>query len=123
MLVRTMHYLRAALLGLFVAAQVAGVIPLIYEHTLNVYETVPVSAHGHPHVRPDAAHPDADHHHGALGLHDQCCALHHTLTGPLPDVIEATPADFRGVRMTPYELIALSGSDPPVLSRPPRALL
>jgi len=58
--VRTIHNLRAVLLGLFVVAQVAGVIPLIYEHTLNVYETVPVKAHGHLHVRPDSAHPDAE---------------------------------------------------------------
>src|ERR1700736_6120534 len=119
--VRTIHNLRAVLLGLFVLAQVAGVIPLIYEHTLNVFETVPVKAHGHPHVRPDIEHPDADHHHGALDLHDQCCALH-TLAGPLPQPIDDAPVDFVSVRIAPDELIALTGGKPGVLDRPPRPL-
>jgi hypothetical protein len=118
--VRTIHNLRAVLLGLFVLAQVAGVIPLIYEHTLNVFETVPVKAHGHPHVRPDIEHPDADHHHGALDLHDQCCALHNSLTGPLPNVIEAAPVGLMTMRVASYDLVALAGSDPPVPDRPPR---
>ena len=61
---RTIRYLHASLLALFVVAQVAGIIPLIYEHTLNVYEATPVAAHGHPHVKPTVAIPDADHHHG-----------------------------------------------------------
>jgi hypothetical protein len=123
MLVRAMRHLRTTLLGLFVVAQVAGVIPLIYEHTLNVYETAPVSAHAHPVVRPDVVHPDADHHHCALDLHDQCCALHHTLAGSLPTVIEATPVDFRSVLVMPYELVALTGRNPPVPDRPPRLSL
>ena len=117
---RTIHNLRAVLLGLFVLAQVAGVIPLIYEHTLNVFETVPVKAHGHLSVRPDNAHPDADHHHGALDLHDQCCALHNSLTGPLPNVIEAAPVGFMTMRVASYDLVALTGSHPPVPDRPPR---
>ena len=100
-------------------AQVAGVIPLIYDHTLNVYETAPVAAHGHAHVKPTVANPDADHHHGALDLHDQCCALH-TLAGPLPHVIDAAPVAFASVRIVPDESIALTGANPGVLDRPPR---
>ena len=64
--VRTVRGLRASLLALFVVAQVAGVIPLLYDHTLNVYETTPVGVHKHPHVKPTFTNPDADHHHGAL---------------------------------------------------------
>jgi hypothetical protein len=119
MFVRTIYWLRACVLGLFVVAQVTGVIPLIYDHTLNVYETAPVAAHGHHHVKPTAANPDADHHHGVLDLHDQCCALH-TLAGPLPHVIDAAPVDFASVRMVPDQLIALTGGSPGVLDRPPR---
>ena len=52
MLVRTIYWLRACVLGLFVVAQVAGVVPLIYDHTLNVYETTPVATHGHHQVKP-----------------------------------------------------------------------
>jgi len=117
--VRTIRCLRASLLALFVVAQVAGVVPLIYDHTLNVYETAPVAAHGHAHVKPTVANPDADHHHGALDLHDQCCALH-TLAGPLPHVIDAAPVAFASVRIVPDESIALTGANLGVLDRPPR---
>ena len=79
--VRTIRWLRTILLGLFALAQIAGVSPLMYQHTLNVYETAPVA--GHHHVRVATTAPDADHHHGILELHDQCCTLH-TLAGPLP---------------------------------------
>src|ERR1700738_3331000 len=116
---RTIRCVRLSLLAFFVLAQVAGVVPLIYDHTLNVYETVPVSAHAHAHVKPTIAEPDADHHHGALDLHDQCCALH-TLAGPLPHVIDAVPVSFPSVRVIPEELIALTGANPGVLDRPPR---
>jgi len=50
--VRTIRCLRASLLALFVVAQVAGVVPLIYDHTLNVYETAPVIAHRHKEFDP-----------------------------------------------------------------------
>jgi hypothetical protein len=117
--VRTIRCVRASLLALFVVAQVAGVIPLIYDHTLNVYEAVPVAAHRHANVKPTVANPDGDHHHGALDLHDQCCALH-TLAGPLPNTIDAAPIGFESVRMIPDEWIALAGGTPGVLDRPPR---
>jgi len=117
--VRTIRCLRASLLVLFVVAQVAGVVPLIYDHTLNVYEATPVAAHGHARIRPTVASPDADHHHGALDLHDQCCALH-TLAGPLPHVIDAAPVAFASVRIAPDESITLTGANPGVVDRPPR---
>ena len=116
---RTIRCLRASLLALFVVAQVVGIIPLIYDHTLNVYEATPVAAHRHAQVNPTAANPDADHHHGAFDLHDQCCALH-TLAGPLPHVIDAVPVTFLSIRLTPEELIAPAGGNTAVLDRPPR---
>ena len=118
---RTIRCVRLSLLAFFVLAQVAGVVPLIYDHTLNVYETVPVSAHAHAHVKPTITEPDADHHHGALDLHDQCCALH-TLSGPLPHVADAAPVNFAGVLIVPEQLVALIGTDPASLDRPPRPL-
>jgi hypothetical protein len=116
---RTIRCLRASLTALFVVAQVAGVVPLLCDHTLNVYEGVPVASHGHPLIEPTAATPDAGHHHGALGLHDQCCALH-TLAGHLPHVVDAAAVDFASARIFPDELIARSGGNPAVLDRPPR---
>jgi hypothetical protein len=119
MFARTVRCFRASLLALFVTAQVAGVVPLIYDHTLNLYEAAPVAAHGHGHASPTIANPDADHHHGAIDLHDQCCALH-TLAGPLPPVIDAAPVSVASVRLVQSELLALSGGNPGVLDRPPR---
>jgi len=121
MLVRPVQRLRAFLLAIFVVAQIAGVVPLLYDHTLNVYETTPVAAHKHPHVAPTAAHPDADHHHGALDLHDQCCTLH-MLAAPLPQASGVARVDFASVPIFAVELTALSGSNPAVLDRPPKPL-
>src|ERR1700737_3859886 len=97
---------RACLLALFTLAQFVGVIPLIYDHTLNVFETTPVAGHSHVHTGSSIAAPDSGHHHGVLDLHDQCCALH-TLAGPLPQISNPTPVEFAGVRLMPVALIAL----------------
>ena len=107
---------RAWMLVLFVVAQVGGVVPLIYDHTLNVHESMPVPAHRHAHAKPTVTKPDADH-----DLHDQCCALH-TLAGPLPHVIPAAPVDFASVPLVPDDLIAVVGVVASVLDRPPRPL-
>ena len=119
--VLSIRYLRASLLALFVVAQVAGVVPLIYDHMLNVYETTPVAGHHHPHVKPTVTHPDADHHHGMIDLHDQCCALH-TLAGPLPYFGDNVLIDFASFRIMPDDVIALTGDNPAVLDRPPRPM-
>jgi hypothetical protein len=117
--VRSIRCLRACLMALFVVAQVAGVVPLICDHTLNVYEATPVAAHRHLPVNSTLASPDADHHHGLLGLHDQCCALH-TLSGPLPHVFDTDLVDLASVRIVPDELVALFGGNHGVIDRPPR---
>lgn len=115
---RTIRCLRASLLGLFVVAQVGGIIPLIYDHTLNVFETTPVAGHSHVHVRSSIG-TDAGHHHGLLGLHDQCCALH-ALAGPVPHVANTAPVEFGGVRMVSSGVIAVVEDSPNPLDRPPR---
>src|SRR5262249_7652378 len=117
--VRTIHYLRACLLGLFVVAQVAGIVPVMYEHTLNVYETVPIAAHQHRLVNPTVANPDADHHHGLLDFYDQCCALH-TLAGPLPRGLDVTPAHSVSGPIVSAEVIAITGGSPSLPDRPPK---
>jgi len=118
---QTIRWFRACLLAVFVTGQVAGVIPLIYDHTLNVFETTPVAGHAHVHLASDVASPDRDHHHGVLDLHDQCCALH-TLAGPLPYGVDAAPVAFVGVRMVPVAAIFLAQRDPVLPDRPPRLL-
>jgi hypothetical protein len=120
--VRKIRFLREALLALFLTAQGLGVVPLLYDHTLNVFETAPVAAHGHSRVLPTLGQPDADHHHGTLDLHDQCCALH-TLAGPLPHALQAPGLAFAGVRLEHEVSFAPPADDPGVLDRPPRPLL
>jgi hypothetical protein len=118
-LVRTIRWMRPILVGVFALAQIAGVVPLTYQHTLNVFETTPVA--GHHHVRVATTAPDAGHHHGILDLHDQCCTLH-TLVGPLPRVAEIVLADASSVRIAPASLVALTNADPSRLDRPPKPL-
>jgi hypothetical protein len=117
----TIRCFRACILALFVVAQAAGVVPLMYDHTLNVFETTPVAGHSHIHVGTGVATPDFDHHHGVLDLHDQCCTLH-MLAGPLPQIADAVPAELAGVRMIPVAAIALSDGAPIHIDRPPRPL-
>jgi hypothetical protein len=118
---RAIRWVRACVLGLFVAAQTAGVVPLLYDHTLNVVETVPVGAHHHRHVEPTATYPDADHHHGLLDLHDQCCALH-MLTGPLPEILDTSSVAFTPARLAPAEVVVLAGGISGLPDRPPKPL-
>ena len=108
---QTIRSFRGYLLALFVVAQVAGVVPLMYDHTLNVFETTPVAGHTHILVGSGIAAPDGDHHHGILGLHDQCCALH-TLAGPLPQIAITAPVELSGVRMMPTASFALTEGVP-----------
>ena len=119
--VRNIRCVRTFLLAIFVVAQVAGVASLLYDHTLNVYETAPVVGHHHPHIQATAANPDADHHHGALDLHDQCCALH-MLAAPLPQIAGVARVDFAGEPIFAVEPAALSAGNPAVLDRPPKPL-
>jgi len=49
---------------------------MMYDHTLNVYETTPVAGHVHVRLASHTAQPDADHHHGLIHFHDQCYAIH-----------------------------------------------
>ena len=100
------------------AAQIAGVSPLIYEHTLNVFDAAQ-AAGDRSHLTPAA--PGADHHHGILDVHDQCCALH-TLAGPLPDVADVALASPLSVRIAPAALVALADTYPGRLDRPPKPM-
>jgi hypothetical protein len=116
-----MRMLRYWLLGLYVVAQAVGVVPLMYDHTLNIYETTPVAGHVHIHLASETGQPDADHHHGLLGFHDQCCALH-SLSGPLPLVLALALAESVGNPLPPVKLIALVSWHPARLDRPPKSL-
>jgi hypothetical protein len=120
---RVIGRLRAVLVGLFTFAQIACVSPLIYEHTLDVLGAAQVGDHAinADHDGTASAAPNADHHHGILDLHDQCCALH-TLAGPLPAVADVALANPLSVRMAPAALAALADTEPARLDRPPKPM-
>ena len=107
------------MLGLFVCAQVLGIVPAIYEHTLNVYETAPVATHNYSLTNPVAL--DADHHHGITGLEDQCCALH-SLAGPLPNAASVAQVASVGVRLPLPDMASLTYVTVHQLDRPPKSL-
>jgi ABC-type Zn2+ transport system substrate-binding protein/surface adhesin len=123
-IIRASRWLRSCLLAIFVVAQLAGIAPLVYGHTLNALEDCAVAGHehrhAHAHVCGSLASGDSDHHHGAGGaLHDQCCALH-VLAGPIPQMAETAPVDILRARLAPSGAARLTDRGPPGLDRPPR---
>jgi hypothetical protein len=62
------------LLGLFLMAQAAGVVPLLLDHALHAFESQPAAAGVHDH---DAPGRHGDHRHGLGDIKDECCTLHH----------------------------------------------
>ena len=111
--------LRSWLLGLYIAAQVIGLAPLIYQHTLNIYKAVPVA--GHFQLTSGTTQHDSDHHHGFIDPHDQCCAIH-SLTGPLARTVSLALVETAAMRVSPDELVALVSWYSNRLDRPPKAL-
>jgi hypothetical protein len=113
--------LRRWLLRVYIVGQVAGVVPLIYDHTLNIYETAPVAGHVHVCPASQTAQPDIDHHHGLIDFHDQCCAIH-SIFGPLPPAASVALVVTTAMAVSPAELIAHVSWHPARLDRPPKFL-
>jgi hypothetical protein len=111
--------LRSWLLGLYIAAQVIGLAPLVYEHTLNVYKAVPVA--GHVELTSGTTQHDSDHHNDFIDSHDQCCAIH-SLTGPLAPTVSLALVEAAAMRVYPAESFALVAWHSARLDRPPKAL-
>jgi hypothetical protein len=119
MIVRV-RMLRSWLLGLYIAAQAVGVVPLMYDHTLNVYKTTPVA--GHSQLTIDITQPDPVRPHGLIDFHDhQCCAIC-SLLGPLPPAVSSASAESAAIRVPPAELLALVSCHSARLDRPPKSL-
>ena len=111
--------LRSWVLGLYIAAQVIGLAPLIYEHTLDVYKAVTVA--GHVQGTAGKTQQDSDGRHGLNGSHDQCCAIH-SLTGPLAPMVTLALVETAAIRVSPPQLAALVSWHSARLDRPPKSL-
>jgi hypothetical protein len=114
----TMRRLAPWLIGLFVFAQVAGVVPLISAHTLHVFESKQV-------VSDDDVLAlgvrGAQHHHSIADLNDQCCAFHH-LAGVLVYALVVGPVSFARVVVASAAPKVLLAADPIPPERPPKSV-
>jgi hypothetical protein len=112
------------LLGFFVLAQVAAIVPLISTHIQHALETEQDIAadlresawvnHVH-HLR----HDSAQHERSTNDANDQCCTLHHHLAGVMP-VARGASGSGSAVPIVALPPRSLVGIDPSKLERPPK---
>jgi len=114
------------LLGLFVFAQAAGIMPLVSIHVQHALESVQdiavdLGESGRvTHIHHHHAHPaGGQHEHGANDPNDQCCTVHHHLAGVVPLAMSATHHSL-AVAVITVPLPSLIGIDPSAAERPPK---
>jgi hypothetical protein len=107
------------LLGLFLIAQIAGIVPAMSDHTTHLFESQPAVVDTHDY---SAAGPRGDHRHGTSDIQDECCALHHHLAGVVPLTIAAPAFSLAAAPLVAPPLRALASADPVLLERPPKSL-
>ncbi len=115
---RTIRGLVPWLIGLFLVAQLAGVVPFEYIHP------TPALAHAAAHEHDHGSVGHTRHHEGTEqdgAIADQCCALH-SLAGIVPLVVMGILSDPIGERLSPEPADRASGIGPSRLDRPPRSL-
>ncbi len=114
----TMRRFAPWLLGLFLVAQIAGVVPLLFDHTFHSLEDQRAVSLVHDHAAPGR---HGDHRHGVGDVKDECCSLHH-LTGVFPIAAIAAPSSFLATRMTAATVGALFTDSSIRIDRPPKTL-
>jgi len=117
------------LLGLFLLAQAAGVMPLIGIHIQHAFENeqdiaADLSQSGkitHVHYH-HSRHDGGQHEHSSADPYDQCCTLHNHLAGVVSIASTLTQRGFTASRVEarPRSLV---GTDPGALERPPKLRL
>src|SRR5262249_37072684 len=115
---RTMRRFGPWLLGLFLIAQLAGVVPVMFDHAVHVFESQPTVSSAHDH---SALGRHGDHRHGIADVKDDCCSLHHHLAGVLPFTLRVAPIRSPAVLMVAPPPRALASADPILLERPPKS--
>jgi hypothetical protein len=114
------------LLGLFLMAQFAAIVPLLITDLQHDIETVndigdDLAASGNlEHVHSHHKRQTGPHDHSKVDVNDQCCTIHHHLAGVLPFTISNAPNDFPVIPSAgPYSRRPL-GTDPSGMERPPK---
>lgn len=124
-LFRTMQRLVPWLIGLFLVAQFAGIVPRV---PFAKPSATVVALQLHKQHQPAHDHSDQNktqHHHPADqsgGITDECCALH-LLTAVVSVPVTSVPADVAGEPQSEMSAHSFAGADPSLLYRPPRSLL
>jgi hypothetical protein len=115
----TMRRLGPWLLGLFLIAHMAGVVPLICFHTMHLFDGQPAISDG-----PTASTAvDRSHHpHGTTDAKDECCSMHHHLAGVLAPLLTTASISFASMPVAVSPQDPLHCSDPILLDRPPKFL-
>jgi hypothetical protein len=117
---RTIRGFVRLLVGLFLVAQLAGVVssPRATAH--------PIADAAVVHSHEDLAHHQhgsgAAHHHDGGKLADTCCALHAYFAGVMPPAVAVTTATVVGERLAARPDDQFPGVPPGRLDRPPRPL-
>jgi hypothetical protein len=114
----TMRRFGPWLLGLFLIAQVAGVVPVMFDHAVHVFESQPAVSGAHDHSAPGR---HGDHRHGIADVKDECCSLHHHLAGVLPFTVRVVSTSFAAVQMVVPTAPASASADPILPERPPKS--
>jgi hypothetical protein len=115
---QTMRRFGPWLLGLFLIAQLAGVVPVMFDHAVHVFESQPAVSSAHDHSAPGR---HGDHRHGIGDVKDECCSLHHHLAGVLPFTVRVTSFNLAARPMLVPPARALASADPILLERPPKS--
>jgi hypothetical protein len=114
------------LLGLFVLAHAAGIVPLIgvhIQHALENQQDIAADlgesgrvSHVHNH---HLAHDGGQHEHDTGDPNDQCCTLHHHLAGVVPIASGASSISSTALIAAPSSR-SFAGIDPSKVERPPK---
>jgi len=106
------------LLGLFLLAQITGVVPVMFDHAVHVFESQPAIADTHDHSAPGR---HGDHRHGIGDVKDECCSLHHHLAGVIPFMMPTGAFALTAAQLVALPLRTLASADPVLLERPPKS--
>ena len=121
------------LLGMFLIAQLAGVVPLVTVHLEHAIASEQdaiadsgdggTTAHAVNHIHHHHMHHGSGpHDHGASDPNDQCCTLHHHLSGVMPGLAPAGAIDPILAAIVAPPPAPLVPADPGLLERPPKHL-
>jgi hypothetical protein len=122
---RTVPVFVRLLVGLFLAAQLAGVVssPRASAHPAMPDAGIAPSHHDHAHHHDDGSGSGpAPHQHDGGNLADTCCALHAYFAGVLPPAVAVKTASIVGERLAARPDDQAPGLPPGRLDRPPRPL-